>query len=190
MLQPGDRIGNYEIQSVLGDGGMAIVYRARHLAMGTDHAIKVLLANYALQPRTVERFRLEARAQFKLRHLNIVRVTEYVDDAGAPALVMDLVEGMTLRQAIDQRPGPWPMADVLAVMNSVLEGMAFVHREGLDGEPVVHRDLKPENILLDLAGGKPWPGVAKIADFGVAKVRGSSPVATQANVRIGTARES
>ncbi|MSQ84029.1 MAG: serine/threonine protein kinase [Myxococcales bacterium] len=187
MLQSGHRIGNYEIQSVLGDGGMAIVYRARHLAMGTDHAIKVLLANYALQPRTVERFRLEARAQFKLRHPNIVQVTEYVDDAGAPALVMDLVEGMTLRQAIDRRPGPWPMADVLAVMSSVLEGMAFVHREGLDGEPVVHRDLKPENILLDLAGGKPWPGVAKIADFGVAKVRGSSPVATQANVRIGTA---
>ncbi|MSQ84028.1 MAG: DUF1566 domain-containing protein, partial [Myxococcales bacterium] len=187
MLRPGHRIGNYEVQALLGDGGMAMVYRARHGAMGTNHAVKVLLPNYAQQPRTVERFRLEARAQFRLRHPNIVQVTDYVDDADAPALVMDLIEGMTLRQAMDKKPGPWALDDVLAVMLPVLEGMAFVHREGLDGAAVVHRDLKPENILLDLGDGKAWPGVPKIADFGIAKVMGSANIGTKTNARMGTA---
>ena len=186
MLKPGHRIGNYEIVALVGDGGMAIVYRARHLAMGTDHAIKVLLPNYAMQPRTVERFRLEARAQFRLRHSNVVQVTDYVDDADAPAMVMDLIDGMNLRQAMQLRPGPWVLADVLTVMLPVLEGMAFVHREGLDGAAVVHRDLKPENILLDLGGGRAWPGVPKIADFGIAKVMGSANIGTKTNARMGT----
>ena len=187
MLKPGHRIGNYEIQALLGDGGMASVYSARHVDMGTDHAIKVLLDNYARQPRTVERFKLEARAQFRLRHPNVVQVTDYVSDPDAPAMVMDLIDGMNLRQAMERRKGPWPLPDVLAVMLPVLEGMAFVHREGLDGSAVVHRDLKPENILLDLGGGKAWPGVPKIADFGIAKVMGSANIGTKTNARMGTA---
>jgi len=72
VLKPGHRIGSYEIRGVLGDGGMAVVYRATHVSMGTDHAVKVLLSNLAMNPKTVERFRQEARAQFRLRHPNIV----------------------------------------------------------------------------------------------------------------------
>ena len=127
MLKSGHRIGNYEIQALLGVGGMAMVYSARHLAMGTNHAIKVLLPNYATQARTVERFRLEARAQFRLRHPNFVQVTDYIDDPDAPALVMDLIDGVNLRQAMQQRTGPWQFDDVLPVMLPVLEGMELVH---------------------------------------------------------------
>mgnify|MGYP002630108612 FL=1 len=105
MLKPGHRIGQYQIESVLGDGGMAIVYRAMHVGMGTEHAVKVLFSNLALNPKTVERFRQEARAQFRLRHPNIVQVTDYVETDDAIALVMDLVHGMTLRAAMEQRPG-------------------------------------------------------------------------------------
>ncbi len=187
MLKPGHRIGNYEIEATLGDGGMAIVYRGRHIAMGTQHAIKVLLPNYAMQPRTVERFRLEARAQFRMRHPNIVQVTDYVDDPDAPAMVMDFIDGMNLRQAMQRRPGPWPLAEVLAVMTPVLEAMAHAHRQGLDGAAVVHRDLKPENVMLDLGQGRPWPGVPKVADFGIAKVLGSANIGTKTNARMGTA---
>lgn len=120
MLKPGHRIGSYEINDVLGDGGMAVVYRATHAAMGTEHAIKVLLPNLAMNPKTVERFRQEARAQFRLRHPNIVQVTDYVETGEEIALVMDLVQGMTLRAAMDQRPGPWSAADVVEVMRGAV----------------------------------------------------------------------
>ena len=187
MLKPGHRIGQYRIQSVLGDGGMAIVYRATHVGMGTEHAVKVLLSNLALNPKTVERFRQEARAQFRLRHPNIVQVTDYVETDDAIALVMDLVHGMTLRAAMEQRPGPWPVADVVMVMRPVLDAVAFARREGLDGAVVVHRDLKPENLLLDLGQGRAWPGIPKVADFGIAKVMGTANAgATRTNARLGT----
>lgn len=186
MARIGDTIGSYQITSLLGSGGMAMVYAARHTSIGTEHALKVLLPNYASQPRTVERFRQEARAQFRMRHAHIVQVTDFVDDGENLALVMDLISGMTLAEAIRLRPGPWPVADVVAVMKPVLEAMTFAHREGLDGAAVVHRDLKPENILLDLSRERPWPGIPKVADFGIAKVLGASNIATATNARMGT----
>ncbi len=188
MLKPGHRIGQYQIESVLGDGGMAIVYRATHVGMGTEHAIKVLLPNLAMNPKTVERFRQEARAQFRLRHPNIVQVTDYVETDDAIALVMDLVHGMTLRAAMDLRPGPWPVDDVVALMRPVLDAVAFAHRKGLDGAAVVHRDLKPENILLDLGEDRTWPGIPKVADFGIAKVKlaDTERQLTGTNARMGT----
>jgi serine/threonine protein kinase len=186
LARIGDTIGSYEITGLLGAGGMAMVYSARHTSIGTEHALKVLLPNYASQPRTVERFRQEARAQFRMRHAHIVQVTDFVDDGDNLALVMDLVQGMTLAEAIRLRPGPWAVADVVAVMRPVLEAMTFAHREGLDGAAVVHRDLKPENILLDLSRERPWPGIPKVADFGIAKVLGASNIATATNARMGT----
>lgn len=186
MAKIGERIGTYEITRLLGSGGMAMVYAARHTSIGTDHALKILLPNYANNPRTVERFRQEARAQFRMRHPNIVQVTDFVDDGENLALVMDLIHGMTLAAAMQLRPGPWPVEDVVAVMRPVLEAMTYAHREGLDGAAVVHRDLKPENVMLDLSGGRPWPGVAKVMDFGIAKVLGASNVATATNARMGT----
>ena len=186
MARIGDRIGTYEITRLLGSGGMAMVYAAKHTSIGTDHALKVLLPNYASNPRTVERFRQEARAQFRMRHPNIVQVTDFVEDGENLALVMDLIHGMTLAEAIHQRPGPWPVDDVVAVMKPVLEAMTYAHREGLDGAAVVHRDLKPENVMLDLGGDRVWPGVPKVMDFGIAKVLGASNVATATNARMGT----
>lgn len=186
MAKIGERIGTYEITRLLGSGGMAMVYAARHTSIGTDHALKVLLPNYANNPRTVERFRQEARAQFRMRHPNIVQVTDFVDDGENLALVMDLIQGMTLAAAMQLRPGPWPVADVVAVMRPVLEAMTYAHREGLDGAAVVHRDLKPENVMLDLQREHSWPGVPKVMDFGIAKVLGASNVATATNARMGT----
>ncbi len=186
MAKIGERIGTYEVTRLLGSGGMAMVYAARHTSIGTDHALKILLPNYASHPRTVERFRQEARAQFRMRHANIVQVTDFVDDGENLALVMDLVVGMTLAEAIRLRPGPWAVADVVAVMRPVLEAMTYAHREGLDGAAVVHRDLKPENVMLDLSGNRPWPGQPKVMDFGIAKVLGASNAATATNARLGT----
>ncbi|MBM4345485.1 MAG: DUF1566 domain-containing protein [Deltaproteobacteria bacterium] len=183
----GTRIGSYTITRELGSGGMAMVYAARHTGIGTEHALKVLLPNYASQPRTVERFRQEARAQFRMRHRNIVQVTDFVEDGKTLALVMDLIGGKTLHEAMQRRPGPWPFGDVAAVMLPVLDAMAYAHSEGIDGQPVVHRDLKPENVMLDLAGDRPFPGVPKVMDFGIAKVLGESNVGTKTNARMGTA---
>jgi serine/threonine protein kinase len=186
MAKIGERIGTYEITQLLGSGGMAMVYAARHTSLDTDHALKILLPNYASNPRTVERFRQEARAQFRMRHPNIVQVTDFVEEGDNLALVMDLIPGITLAEAMRQSPGPWPVEDVVAVMRPVLEAMTYAHREGLDGAAVVHRDLKPENVMLDLHSDRPWPGVPKVMDFGIAKVLGASNVATATNARMGT----
>ncbi len=185
-MNPGDRFGSYTILSTLGGGGFATVYAAAHAQMGTRHALKVLHAHYAMNPKVVERFRQEARAQFRMRHKHIVQVTDFIEHGGALALVMDLIEGQTLAQVMLERRGPWPLAEVMAVMKPVLDAMAYAHREGIDGSPVVHRDLKPENVLLDFAGDRPFPGVPRVADFGIAKVIGESNVGTATNAKMGT----
>ena len=101
MLQPGDQLGNYEIVSLLGSGGMGVVYHARHTALGTEHALKVLAENYAANEKVRIRFQQEARIQAEMLHPNIVRVTDFVQQKRGIGMIMELVRGRSLDEVID-----------------------------------------------------------------------------------------
>ena len=183
MLTPGQTLGNYVVQDPIAAGGMGVVYRARHATLGTPLALKVLLSNYALNPTVRERFRREAQVQAGLRHPNIVRVTDLVETPQVLALAMDLVEGPSLEHVIaEERPGPWRWPAVRAVLFPVTDAVATAHGMG-----VAHRDLKPANILLDrgVADGG-GAEVAKVTDFGLAKLLQSSGGMTRTGTRMGT----
>ncbi|TVQ89192.1 MAG: serine/threonine protein kinase [Deltaproteobacteria bacterium] len=157
-MRPGQVIhGRYEIERTLASGGMATVYVARHIALGSQHAVKLL---HLPSPEIRERLLLEGRLQARLRHPNIVVVTDILDVDHAPALVMELVEGPALDEWLDEhRP---TLDEAEKIFMGILAGVDHAHKHG-----VVHRDLKPANVLL-----APMPGgfQPKVADFGIAKV--------------------
>lgn len=149
---PGDTVDRYVVEGVLGEGGIATVFRVRHRSLGTLHALKVLRHDVgSLRARMLE----EGRLQAALRHPNIVPVTDVLDVDGRPALLAEFVAGGSLRATLARGPLPRPQAERL--FRGILEGVRHAHAEGM-----VHRDLKPENVLLDEA-------VPRITDFGVAK---------------------
>ncbi|MES2644212.1 MAG: protein kinase [Myxococcota bacterium] len=169
MPAPGERYGTYEVLELLGGGAFAEVYRARHVTLGSEHAIKFLRAERVTSPEIRGRFLDEARVQAQLQHPNIVRVTDILSEPGAAGIVMDLVRGGTLADWIAARvasgSGPPTGVTVRAIALPLLDAMAYAHERG-----VVHRDIKPENVLLVARpGGALFPYVV---DFGVAKVRG------------------
>src|SRR5688500_13232778 len=145
MLAVGEEVDRYVVEALLGSGGMAVVYRVRHRTLATAHALKVLTNTV---PQVRERLVAEGRIQAGLRHVNLVAVTDVLDVGGAPALLMDYVEGPALVAWIEER-GPLPLADVEAIFGGILAGVAMAHARGL-----VHRDLKPGNVLLDLSGAR------------------------------------
>ncbi|MBL0216063.1 MAG: serine/threonine protein kinase [Myxococcales bacterium] len=179
MLAGGTRVGDYEIEAELGEGGMAKVYRARHALLDTLHAIKVLDAELRTNADARQRFLDEARIQAKhLDHPGIVKVTNIVATSEYAALVMELVEGGSLETyaaSVVNDPG-----EVRRIMLSVLDAVGHAHAAG-----IVHRDLKPANVLL--AGAKRIP---KVTDFGIAKVNADpsriSKKSTHAGARMGT----
>jgi hypothetical protein len=157
-LTSGARIGSYEVIDRLGAGGMGEVYRARDTRLGRTVAIKVLHSGG--DPELLRRLDREARAASALNHPNIVHIYDVGEAAcqtGAHYVVMELVEGETLRQRL--RPGPLPMPEVLDLAAQLADGLAKAHRAG-----IVHRDLKPENVMVTP------DGVLKILDFGLAKL--------------------
>ncbi|MEN9800136.1 MAG: hypothetical protein RL653_3833, partial [Pseudomonadota bacterium] len=177
-LQPGTQLdGRYEVLRVLGEGGMATVYQVRHLGLHSLHALKVLNPELAVHEEVRARFLAEGRIQAKVRHPNIVQVTEIVTFP-MPGLVMDFVEGGTLADWLSAHGRARNTEELLALFLPVLDALAEAHRQG-----VVHRDLKPENILVGRdAAGRPWP---RVTDFGIAQV--SEDVRrTRAGARMGT----
>jgi hypothetical protein len=157
-LRPGARIGSYEVIDRLGAGGMGEVYRARDTRLGRPVAIKVLRSG--ADPELLRRLDREARAASALNHPNIVHiydVGEAATESGAHYVVMELVEGETLRGRL--RPGPLPLPEMLDLAAQLSDGLAKAHRAG-----IVHRDLKPENVMVTP------DGVLKILDFGLAKL--------------------
>jgi predicted ATPase/serine/threonine protein kinase len=173
--------GRYRVEGPLGSGGMATVWRVRHIALGTAHALKVL---HNTAPEIRERLLEEGRIQARLQHPNIVRVTDVVALPGGVGLVMDLVEGPSLRALLSRERLPLEAAVSLGA--AILDGVAFAHAQGL-----AHRDLKPENILLADAGGRYLPSrcsfVPRVADFGLAKVLARGGLArTRAGLAMGT----
>lgn len=160
-LAPGTILLNsFQILDKLGSGGMGDVFRARHLVQGTQHAIKVLRADMAQSRAAADLFKREAALLRHVRHESVVQYDgTFQDDRGRIYLVMELVEGALLADML--RAGPLAPEAVRRLRTRIASGLASAHERG-----VVHRDLSPDNIVLP--GGD--PELAKIIDFGIAKV--------------------
>ncbi len=162
-LQPGDRVGAYEILSTLGAGGMGVVYRARDAKLGRDVAIKMLPEDVAADSERLARFEREARMLAALNHPNIATVYGFEQADATHFLTMEVVEGATLADRIER--GPIPLEQALPLFVQIAEGLEAAHAKG-----IIHRDLKPANIKIEAGGGSGTrPGAVKILDFGLAK---------------------
>jgi hypothetical protein len=150
------RITGYEVEAVLGQGGVGVVFRARDLRLGRPVALKMLLAGVYAGPTALARFQREAEAVAGLCHPNIVQIYEVGDHEGRPYFTMELVEGGSLAQKLT--PTPPPVRWAVELVASLADAVAVAHSAG-----IVHRDLKPANVLL-AADGTP-----KIGDFGLAR---------------------
>jgi serine/threonine-protein kinase len=170
----GQRLGPYELQARLGAGGMGVVYRAVHRRLGQARAIKVLPALFASDETFVQRFEQEARLASELRHPNIVMIFDIADDGGTSYIVMELLEGRTLREVIHQ-DGPLAPERAVRVLAQLADALDFAHRHD-----VTHRDVKPGNALVG-----PNDHLT-LVDFGIARAAESSRL-TQTGTRVGTA---
>lgn len=147
----------YTIEALIGEGGMSYVYRARDQKLGRTVAIKVLKEDYAEDQEFVKKFQDEAKAAAKLNHLNIVSAYDVVDEGNTHFIVMELVEGITLKNYI-HRKGKCSERETIGIALQLVEGMDTAHKMG-----IVHRDIKPQNMIVSTEG------VVKIADFGIAR---------------------
>ena len=150
------RLGNYEIVSLLGSGGMGEVYRARDVRLDRQVAIKALPEAFARDPERLARFQREARLLASVHHAHIASIFGIEDAGGTSYLAIELVEGETLAERLSR--GPLSVTAALEVCAQIASGLAAAHEQG-----VVHRDLKPGNIMLNATG------VVKVLDFGLAK---------------------
>ena len=181
MLAAGERLGTYEILSLLGSGGMGEVYRARDTRLGRDVAIKVLPPSLRHDPDRMARLEREARLLAALNHANIGAIYGVTDANGVPALILELIDGPTLADVITR--GGLPVTQALQIARQIADALDTAHEQG-----IVHRDLKPANIKI-----RP-DGTVKVLDFGLAKEWGfganeaaSTVVATRDGIVLGTA---
>jgi len=172
----GERIADrYELEELVGAGGMSSVYKARDTLLERNVALKILHPQFGDDDEYVERFRREARAVARLSHPNIVTVIDRGDDgAGRQFIVFEYVEGENLKELVD-RTGPLPVRRAIELTLQVAHGLAFAHEQGL-----VHRDVKPQNVLLNEAGE------AKVTDFGIARSLDVERGMTQTGTVLGT----
>ena len=160
-LEPGIRLGDYEVISPLGTGGMGEVYRAKDLKLGRDVAIKVLRQEFSSDRERLSRFEREARSASALNHPNIITIYAIGEWESIPYMVMEFLDGRTLGELLSS--GPLPTRQMLRIAQQVADGLAKAHEAG-----IVHRDLKPENLMITS------DGFLKILDFGLAKLVPSS----------------
>lgn len=156
-LDIGASVDRYVVEGVLGEGGMARVYKVRHRDLGSLHALKILTIHVE---GIRDRLLLEGKSQARLRHNNVVSVTDLIEVDGAPGLIMECVDGPDLGKMIGHFEGDFALIDRLG--RGIISGVGEAHRLGM-----VHRDLKPANILIARQGEQPVP---KILDFGLVKL--------------------
>jgi Tol biopolymer transport system component len=185
-LNPGSRVGAYEVHSPLGAGGMGEVYRARDTKLGRDVALKVLPPTFAHDPERVARFHREAQVLAALNHAHIGAIHGFEELNGVQVLVLELVDGETLAARLKR--GPLPLDEAIVIARQIADALGAAHEKG-----IVHRDLKPANIALSSQDQ------VKVLDFGLARAlevadgsdTSNSPTltihATQAGVILGTA---
>ena len=186
IIQPGTRLGRYEIRSLIGEGGMGQVYQATDTALGREVAIKVLPPDLARASDRLKRFEQEAKAAGALNHPNILAIYDVGSHGDAPYVVSELLEGETLRERL--RTTALPLRKGIDFAVQIARGLSAAHTKG-----IVHRDIKPENLFITKDGH------VKILDFGIAKLTnplgefGSDPesetmrLATHPGVVLGTA---
>jgi len=160
----GRSFGKYNVEGILGHGGMGMVYLARHTVLGRLAALKIILPELGEEGDTfLARFLREAQLLAQLKHRAIVDIYDFdVSDWGLPYYAMEYVEGISLRNLLAQYGKLFNVNDYSAIFREIASALDYAHEKG-----VVHRDLKPENIIIALSDGKP---AAKILDFGIAKI--------------------
>ena len=177
---------NYEILDKVGEGGMSAVYRARHLHLNREVAVKMLHPHLVSNRTTLERFSQEARAVSQIEHMNVVRLLDFgITDENRPYIVMDFLRGDSLSQIIKKR-GSLPISVAIDIFLQICDALAYTHDKG-----IVHRDLKPSNVILLERHRKPSARrqrqrhpeedgdednsdsiyIVKIVDFGIAKLQ-------------------
>jgi hypothetical protein len=161
-LNPGTKLGTYEIAAQIGAGGMGEVYRARDTQLGRDVAIKVLPKNFVNDPERLSRFQREARMLAALNHPNIATIYGLEQTSGVACLVMELVPGETLAERV--KAGPVPVEDALKIAAQIAEALEAAHEK-----QIIHRDLKPANVKVTPEGK------VKVLDFGLAKAFEGDP---------------
>ena len=164
----------YEVEELVGTGGMSSVYRAHDRLLDRKVALKVLHQQYSEDSDYIERFRREARAVAALSHPNIVTVIDRGEHEGRQFIVFEYIAGENLKQLIERR-GPAPVTTALELAMQIARGLSFAHQQGL-----VHRDVKPQNILLN------GDGEAKVTDFGIARSLDVQHGMTQTGTVLGT----
>ncbi len=167
-MPPPSTIAHYRITAKLGEGGMGTVYRATDTKLGREVAIKVLPASLANDADYLARFEREAQVLASLNHPNIAILHGLEESGGVRALVMELVEGLTLAERI--AAGPLPLEEALAIARQIAEALEAAHEKG-----VIHRDLKPANVKVTPEG------IVKVLDFGLAKAAEPAAATSAAN---------
>ncbi|MBI4903553.1 MAG: protein kinase [Acidobacteria bacterium] len=170
--QPGERVGDYEVVSVLGAGGMGKVYKVRNVISDRMEAMKVLLPDFQENPELADRFIREIKVQGSLSHPNIAQLHTAMRNNNELLMLMEFVEGTSVDQMLKQ--GPLAAAKAAGIAIQVLQALSYAHSRG-----VVHRDIKPANIIVT-AEGK-----AKLLDFGIARMKADRRL-TQTGVTLGS----
>ena len=170
----GQQLGQYELVDLLGEGGMATVYRAHQRSMKRDVAVKVIESRLARNPEFVARFEREAQTVAALSHPHILKVFDYgIHENDIVYLVMELLSGGSLADRI--RRQPLDFETTAELLDQIARALDYAHRQG-----IVHRDLKPQNVLLDASGN------ALLTDFGIAKILTETTALTQSGAIMGT----
>jgi len=168
----GSTVGNCVVESLLGQGGMARVYRARQTNLERIVAVKILPPYYAADPAFVERFKLEAKALARLSHPHIVIVHDAGEDDGRLYIIMEYIAGGNLRDLMDH---VIPLREITRIIREVAGALTYAHHQG-----IIHRDVKPVNVLMDTNKR------AVLSDFGIAKMMATSAAMTRSGAGVGT----
>src|SRR4029079_5184595 len=167
--------GKYQLVRMIGRGGMGSVWEARHASLGTRFAIKFIESEYADSQEARSRFDNEARAAATIQSKHAIQIFDHgVTDDGKPYIVMEMLQGDPLDKRLE-RLGRLPLQDVARILNQVCRALQRAHDGG-----IVHRDLKPEKIFL-VRTPDDDEDVAKVLDFGIAKIRGTAGSAPLSN---------